>query len=79
MSQFIDWFRMTLFTLMRVPVLASRVFLLHQTCLYFHFNKDNFIYLQFVEDWVCPPWPNLVLAALCRCLFPRLPVEPLSL
>lgn len=37
----------------------------------FHFNKADFIYLQLVDSWVCPPWPNPHCAALCGCLLPR--------
>lgn len=62
---------MTSFTLMREAVLASRIFILHQICLCFNFNKDNFIYLQLMEVCVCPPWPKPQSAALCRCLFPQ--------
>lgn len=37
---------------------------------YFHFNKADFVYLQFVVSWICPPLPNPHCAALCKCLLP---------
>lgn len=38
---------------------------------YFHFNKADFIYLQPVGSWICPPCPNLHCTVLCRCLLLR--------
>lgn len=36
---------------------------------YFHFNKADFIPLQLVDSWICPPCPSLHWVVLCRCLF----------